>query len=459
MRRLNKQIIIGINVLTAVLAFIFYFFMDGRGYIPLFILLSCQISLFFVFQVNIALFFMAWNILFLSALSAKQNITFIDMLFFSIAGILLSSAGYVIIYTADSFEKYFFSKLKTKENEYNRELAELNNIEKKGRVVEDHQARISRLYEITKKFGAVLKLTELTDKLFDFFEDNFQFSTFHFFLFNKGDFIKGISKTRRGAIEYHEGTKVLDYKAVIEYMREREFKPFYVDRKDAEEIFDTLGIRAKNFLAFPLFVKSLYAIIAIEGASKTDYNHFSIIIPQIALELRKVELYEQIEKLSIVDGLTNVYLRRYLNGRLNEEVDRAKRLGLTFSVVMIDIDHFKMCNDKYGHLVGDAVLKEVAERLKMSVREVDMIARYGGEEFCVLLPDTTKELAVTVAERLRRFVEFKIIKAFDAEIKITISAGVATYPNDGQDAVLLIESADTALYKAKRKGRNMVCAV
>ena len=212
-------------------------------------------------------------------------------------------------------------------------------------------------------------------------------------------------------------------------------------------------------MVFPMFVgDDLCAVLAIEGAARASYGRFRLLVSQIALEFKKVELYEQVQELSIVDGLTEVYLRRYLMGRLLEEVERAGRLGLTFSIAMIDVDHFKKCNDKYGHLVGDAVLKRIAGRLKETVREVDMIARYGGEEFCVVLPETTKKLAMTVAERLRKSVESKDIKAFDENIRATVSLGMATYPEDGTDVEELLEKADTALYKAKRKGRNIVCA-
>jgi diguanylate cyclase (GGDEF)-like protein len=197
-------------------------------------------------------------------------------------------------------------------------------------------------------------------------------------------------------------------------------------------------------------------MLAIEGAAKSTFPRFRILIPQVTLELRKVELYEQVQKLSIIDGLTETYLRRYLMTRLEEEVDRARRLGLTFSIGMVDIDFFKECNDKYGHLVGDAVLKKVAQRLKNSVREVDMIARYGGEEFCIVLPETTKNFAKTVAERLRESVESEEIKAFDEKMRMTVSVGISGYPEDGLDAATLIDKADTALYKAKRKGRNTV---
>ena len=145
--------------------------------------------------------------------------------------------------------------------------------------------------------------------------------------------------------------------------------------------------------------------------------------------------------------------------RLDEEFDRAQRLELTFSLAMIVIVHFKKCNDKYGHMVGDAVLKKIAERLKASIREVDMIARYGGEEFCVLLPETSKKTALAVAERLRKSIEGKKIKAFDEDLKMTISLGIASFPEDGEKIEKVLDQADTALYKAKRKGRNIVCTV
>ena len=194
-----------------------------------------------------------------------------------------------------------------------------------------------------------------------------------------------------------------------------------------------------------------------EGASRQSYGRFRILTSQIALEFRKVQLYEQVQKLSIIDGLTEVYLRRYMMDRLVEEVDRAQRLGFSFSIGMVDVDNFKECNDRYGHLVGDAVLKKVAERLKTSVREVDMIARYGGEEFCIMLPDTNKDLAMTVAERLRKSISSQKIKAFDEDIKVTVSVGVATFPEDEDSVSGIIEKADMALYKAKRQGRNRVC--
>ena len=252
--------------------------------------------------------------------------------------------------------------------------------------------------------------------------------------------------------------KEINLEKLIKLAETKAFNPFYSERVTCSENFEEIGISSDTFMVFPLFVgEQLNSILVIEGASRSSYSRFRILAPQVALEIRKVELYEQIEELSIIDGLTEVYLRRYLMDRLEEEVDRAGRLDLTFSIAMVDVDFFKACNDNYGHLVGDAVLKKIAERFKASVREVDMISRYGGEEFCIVLPETTKDLAVTVAERLRRSIEATRVKAFDEDISITVSVGVATYPVDGKNVETLIEKADTALYMAKRKGRNMVC--
>ena len=126
--------------------------------------------------------------------------------------------------------------------------------------------------------------------------------------------------------------------------------------------------------------------------------------------------------------------------------------------LMVDVDHFKTFNDQYGHLMGDQILREVGKRIQESTREIDIAGRFGGEEFCVVLPDTDRAGARYAAERIRQAVEAGSIKAYDAEVKITLSLGVATYPEDGARIEELTDKADWALYRAKREGRNRVCA-
>jgi diguanylate cyclase (GGDEF)-like protein len=124
---------------------------------------------------------------------------------------------------------------------------------------------------------------------------------------------------------------------------------------------------------------------------------------------------------------------------------------------MLDLDHFKETNDKFGHLVGDVVLKETAVILKDTLREIDIIGRYGGEEFSIVLTGIGREGAAQVAERIRQNVESAVFKAYDEVVSSTVSIGVSVFPDDGVDALNLIESADQALYRAKESGRNKVC--
>jgi len=382
--------------------------------------------------------------------------TFVFILLFGAAGL----CGHLAKFLYEAFLSYHKSDILSRQREYNSMVNTLEAIDRRGRKVESELTQISHLYEITKKLAPALKFEDLLNALFGFLEDNFKFQTAHLMTFSKNKFARGISKSV-GDEKYSENSeKVMAYEKVIDYARQQDFRPFFIQQEDAKDLFDAMKVRAGTFMVFPLFTgKDLSAILAIEGVSRSSYGRFRILVPQIVLELRRVELYEKVQELSIIDGLTEVYLRRYMMGRMREEVDRASRLGLTFSIAMVDVDYFKQCNDKYGHLVGDAVLKKIAERLKGSVREVDMVTRYGGEEFCIMLPDTSKKLALAVSERLRRSISEAPIRAFDEEIRVTVSVGIATYPENGQNADILIEKADTALYKAKRNGRNRISTV
>ena len=161
---------------------------------------------------------------------------------------------------------------------------------------------------------------------------------------------------------------------------------------------------------------------------------------------------EELEKLSLTDGLTGLANRRYLVQRLNEEALRFRRTKKEFAILMADVDHFKQYNDTFGHPAGDEVLKKVARLLQASVRELDCVARYGGEEFCVMLPETSAEGAAILAERI---CESVATTEFPGQ-KITLSLGVASLPDNGDTPDAVIAAADEALYQAKREGRNRV---
>jgi len=167
----------------------------------------------------------------------------------------------------------------------------------------------------------------------------------------------------------------------------------------------------------------------------------------------------RLEVLAHTDPLTQVLNRRALTVRLASELERARRYDSVITLLMVDLDHFKLINDTYGHLVGDEVLKEVATLLQNEVRSVDVVARYGGEEFVVVLPETSLVGATTFAERVREFVEATPFASAQGEpVRITASIGVSSYPSTTVHSVDdLFARADEALYRAKADGRNRVC--
>ena len=169
------------------------------------------------------------------------------------------------------------------------------------------------------------------------------------------------------------------------------------------------------------------------------------------------EMNDQLLHISLTDGLTGVDNRRSLEERLHEMFEHSLRLHEPISVVMCDIDHFKMVNDTHGHAAGDEVLKQFAGILKEAAREIDRVGRYGGEEFLLLLPGTVLDAGVTFAERLRECVDSHTFSFEGGTLKKTVSCGVAAFPHprvSGRDA--LLKAADDALYVAKEAGRNRV---
>lgn len=162
-----------------------------------------------------------------------------------------------------------------------------------------------------------------------------------------------------------------------------------------------------------------------------------------------------LEKLSITDPLTQLTNHRYFQGHLRVEMERAQRHGRPLSLIMLDLDHFKSFNDRFGHPEGDRLLAAAAKRLLAQIRSIDRASRYGGEEFAIVMPDTGASDASRVAERIRAAFSDKPFAGPDgAPVRQTLSLGVATFPDHATDARELVEAADQALYRAKGQGRN-----
>ncbi len=181
-----------------------------------------------------------------------------------------------------------------------------------------------------------------------------------------------------------------------------------------------------------------------------------VIALQAAQSLQRAQLFAEVERMAVTDGLTGLHNHRHFQNLLDQRLALAQRYGKPLSLLICDIDHFKAVNDTYGHPVGDAVLRGVAKLLSAQAREVDLVARYGGEEFALILPETDAASARALAERIRVAVAAAEQRTLLGPIKVTLSLGVATFSDAAADKQALIDRADHALYAAKHAGRNRV---
>ncbi|MFH1318961.1 MAG: GGDEF domain-containing protein [Candidatus Omnitrophota bacterium] len=223
-----------------------------------------------------------------------------------------------------------------------------------------------------------------------------------------------------------------------------------------EDIGFHTSLEIKGYLKFQLSknsCKNLY----IKSRLKEVIDYIPYFANLLRLCVERIELYDKLQQLVIIDSLTKAYNRRYFMVRFIEEFERAKKFNLNLSFLMIDIDYFKKINDTYGHLVGDVVLKEVSRLILESIREIDFAARYGGEEFSVILPETDKVGAIMVAERINSRISQERIRVFDEVLTANVSIGIASFPQNAIHSDVLMETADKALYKAKLSGRDRVC--
>ncbi len=219
---------------------------------------------------------------------------------------------------------------------------------------------------------------------------------------------------------------------------------------------------ATTLLAVPL--KSSTTVIGVltlydradgEPFDEADLATLRTFTSQATVAVDNVVLHEEARRLSITDGLTGLWNYRYFTMTIGKEIERAARFGRPLALLILDLDHFKLVNDVYGHQRGDAVLVELAGRVRGQVRDVDTVARYGGEEFVVILPETDEEGATQAAERIRAAVRRRPFgEPGEAPLEVTVSVGVAVFPLHGAGSTSLLRRADEALYEAKRGGRD-----
>ncbi|MDH5677483.1 MAG: diguanylate cyclase [Nitrospinota bacterium] len=243
--------------------------------------------------------------------------------------------------------------------------------------------------------------------------------------------------------------------------------PTVVEDIDNETEFDTQPLKdigVRSLIATPLKVTGkIVGILYVDDfkarkVTPREVNILSLLALQAAAAIDKALLLEKAELMAVTDGLTKLYNHRFFTRALEKEIRRCQRYSATMAVLMVDVDHFKNFNDTFGHVQGNVILTTLADILKRSARDTDIVARWGGEEFALILTETPREKAEMVAKRIRKEVEETYFPGADRQPlgKISVSVGVATYPDDSLDSIDIIEKADKSLYRSKEMGRNLV---
>ncbi len=252
--------------------------------------------------------------------------------------------------------------------------------------------------------------------------------------------------------------------------KNKEFKPLYILTPDDKILKDSTVYSmlketyskkrpsiSANYLAIPLvYISKCLAIILIiynkQINKKINLEKYRHIINIFSLIYYNASIYN----IAIKDSLTHLYNKRYFNYKTNELSEEAKRNKQKFSIIMIDIDYFKHYNDRYGHQIGDILLKEVSQTILNSSGNASIVARYGGEEFIIFVPQKDKNDAYAIGERIRKSVEDMKVTTDEYFWRLTISVGISSFPSDGNEISNIIKNADTALYESKNRGKNRV---
>jgi diguanylate cyclase (GGDEF)-like protein len=231
-----------------------------------------------------------------------------------------------------------------------------------------------------------------------------------------------------------------------------------VDQKTNMETHSIVAVPVR-FRDHCLGVIELVNCIGPEGFDDRSLALLEALSDFAAIAIENARHVKRIHELTITDDCTNLYNARHLHFILETEIYRSQRYGYEFSLIFIDLDFFKRVNDTHGHLVGSKLLMEVGQVLKLNCRLIDFAFRYGGDEFVILLPQTSKESACTVARRLHQIVRDTIwLHREGLDVRITPSVGVASYPSDSKTKVQLLQMADDAMYEVKNTTRDGVCA-
>lgn len=328
--------------------------------------------------------------------------------------------------------------------------------------IRKREERLSKHYEVAKLLMSTLNLTELVEKMLKLVLDVTDSELGVLYLCEEGDAGEVLvphvyygTKSELPTLkmgEGHPGRAALDRKTIILD------SPKNLSSNEVLELGFAQAL-PNQIANLPLIYKDKVLGVLVLGTvkqySEEDRHIFEYLSSQMAISLDNAIMHQKIQELSITDPLTRLYNRRYLNTRLEEEWSRSVRNNQPMSFLLSDADNFKKVNDNYGHDKGDEVLRGIADIIRKNIRKEDVGARFGGEEFVIILPNTTSQSALILAERIRNDSESKVYEWMGRPV--TLSIGIATFPELNLKSFdELVHAADQAMYKAKVGGKNMV---
>ena len=345
-------------------------------------------------------------------------------------------------------------------------LADISEMKRAEAQILEYTKQLEALFNIGVAASRTLDIGELLDSVLDKVLNVMEFKAGGIFLFDP--------KTNELALRAYRGVSKRFVKKVEQMVLNEGFsarvaisgKPLLIPDVESDSRLRRMEIRSEgihSFAAVPIMAKEqILGIMAVGGHSARQFPPsatylLSTIASQIGMAIDNARLYERALQLAFTDSLTGLYNRRYLLDQLDREFARANRNQSSLSLVMMDVDGLKAINDTFGHNEGDAVLKELGSILKINTRASDIAARWGGDEFVLLTSDTDSKGARRIGERIRSQVERRRPMISGKETSISISVGIASYPENASGVTELLKRSDEAMYNAKGLGKNQVC--
>jgi diguanylate cyclase (GGDEF)-like protein len=343
-------------------------------------------------------------------------------------------------------------------------------LQRSNSVLRNRIKELELIVQVSSLLSQTLDKDEIISSLREFFRRYFTFDEFCLLLRTESDdkleIISSFGFQMNKTIWINlDSTEGLLYQAFSKHKR------IYITKMSSNYIYELnnrRGLDGSSLVILPLLPveNRIIGLISLlrrqeHGFSQNELIRLDHVIRHVAAIIDKTILFHNTKELAFSDGLTGIFNRRYFDQRYPREIIRAKRYHRSLALLMIDIDYFKKYNDTFGHLMGDEVLKKVANILLFNLRRADILCRYGGEEFVVILPESDLSHGLLVAEKLRKAVMHAEFQGEDQlpQKQLTISIGLSAFPEMGDSEKEILGGADSALYDAKKSGRNRVVII